>query len=182
MGAGDGVDDGQAKSVSAGMADSLGAELLERLEKAADLVGRDHCSGVADRDGRPSGGRCRRNLGPASGHVVAQGVVHQAGHQAFGQALVTRRRSRSERCVLPYILAVVAPVLPAGPADWVLRVTPAAAFAVQQSAPQYAQVSSAYTPFNGYYPLAPWAGFAVLCGYAALALALAIFLLRQRDA
>jgi hypothetical protein len=43
-------------------------------------------------------------------------------------------------------------------------------------------VSSAYTPFNGYYPLAPWAGFAVLCGYAAVALALAIFLLRQRDA
>jgi uncharacterized membrane protein len=31
-------------------------------------------------------------------------------------------------------------------------------------------------------PLAPWAGFAVLCGYAAVALALAIFLLRQRDA
>ena len=77
---------------------------------------------------------------------------------------------------------MVAPVLPVGPADWVLRVTPAAAFAVQQSAPQYAQVSSAYTPFNGYYPLAPWAGFAVLCGYAAVALALAIFLLRQRDA
>jgi hypothetical protein len=30
--------------------------------------------------------------------------------------------------------------------------------------------------------LAPWAGFAVLCGYAALAMGLAVFLLRRRDA
>jgi uncharacterized membrane protein len=33
-----------------------------------------------------------------------------------------------------------------------------------------------------YYPLAPWAGFAVLCGYAVLAMGLAFFLLRRRDA
>jgi ABC-type transport system involved in multi-copper enzyme maturation permease subunit len=39
-----------------------------------------------------------------------------------------------------------------------------------------------YTPQAGYYPLAPWAGFAVLCGYTALALGLAAFLLRRRDA
>ena len=30
-----------------------------------------------------------------------------------------------------------------------------------------------YTPRNGYFPLAPWAGFAVLCGYTALAVGLA---------
>ena len=39
-----------------------------------------------------------------------------------------------------------------------------------------------YTPLVGYYPLAPWAGFAVLCGYTALALGLAVFLLRRRRA
>jgi ABC-type transport system involved in multi-copper enzyme maturation permease subunit len=83
--------------------------------------------------------------------------------------------------VLPYILARPA-VLPVGAAQWLLRITPAAGFAIQQSIPQYPQVSSAYTPSNGYYPLAPWAGFAVLCGYAALALGLAIVLLRRRDA
>ena len=83
--------------------------------------------------------------------------------------------------VLPYLLSV-ASVLPAGAADWLLRVTPAAAFAIQQSIPQYPQVASLYTPANGYFPLAPWAGFAVLCGYAALALGLAVFLLRRRDA
>jgi hypothetical protein len=57
-------------------------------------------------------------------------ALHQVCYQAFGQALITRGRSRSERRV----------------------------------------------------NVAPWAGFAVLCGYAALALALAIFLLRRRDA
>jgi ABC-type transport system involved in multi-copper enzyme maturation permease subunit len=84
--------------------------------------------------------------------------------------------------VLPYLLGVVS-VLPAGPADWVLRITPAAAFAVQQAIPQYPQVTGLYSPggSGGYFPLAPWAGFAVLCGWAALALALALVLLRRRD-
>jgi ABC-type transport system involved in multi-copper enzyme maturation permease subunit len=83
--------------------------------------------------------------------------------------------------VLPYILAV-ASVLPLTPSDWVLRLTPAAGFAVQQSAPQYAQVIGPYLPRDGYFPLAPWAGFAVLCAYAAVAMGLAIFLVRRRDA
>jgi ABC-type transport system involved in multi-copper enzyme maturation permease subunit len=82
--------------------------------------------------------------------------------------------------VLPYILAVSG-ILPAGPADWVLRVTPAAGFAIQQSLPRYTQVISTYTPSSGYFPLAPWAGFAVLCGYSALAFGTAVVLLRRRD-
>jgi len=83
--------------------------------------------------------------------------------------------------VLPYILAV-ASVLPVGPAQWALRLTPAAGFAIQQSIRQYAQVSGTYTPATGYFPLAPWAGFAVLCGWTALALGLAVVLIRRRDA
>jgi uncharacterized membrane protein len=63
-----------------------------------------------------------------------------------------------------------------------LRLTPAAAFAIQQTVTQYPQVAGTYTPGNGYFPLAPWAGFAVLCGYTACALALAAFLLHRRDA
>jgi hypothetical protein len=81
---------------------------------------------------------------------------------------------------LPYLLALTA--LRGGAGDWLLRVTPAAAFAIQQTTPQYPQVSAAYTVGNGYFPLAPWAGFAVLCGYAAVALGLAIVLVRRRDA
>ncbi len=83
--------------------------------------------------------------------------------------------------VLPYLLGV-ASVLPASASDWLLRITPAAAFAIQQAAPQYPQVTAVYSPSSGYFPLAPWAGLAVLCGYAALALGLAVVLLRRRDA
>ena len=82
--------------------------------------------------------------------------------------------------VLPYLLAIT--VLPTGAADWLLRLTPAAAFAIQQTTPAYPQVSAPYTPGNGYFPLAPWAGFAVLCGYTALAVGLAVVVLRRRDA
>jgi hypothetical protein len=82
--------------------------------------------------------------------------------------------------VLPYLLSVAA-ILPAGPSQWLLRLTPAAGFAIQQSIPEYHQVDTAYWPAFGFFPLSPWAGFAVLCGYAALALGFASFLLRRRD-
>jgi len=43
--------------------------------------------------------------------------------------------------VRPYFFATALPVLPASAADWLLRVTPAAAFAIQQTIPRYPQVS-----------------------------------------
>ena len=82
--------------------------------------------------------------------------------------------------ILPYILGV-ASILPVSTSDWLLRITPAAAFAIQQATPQYPQVAALYSPSSGYFPLAPWAGLAVLCAYAALALSLAVVLLRRRD-
>ena len=83
--------------------------------------------------------------------------------------------------VVPYFLSAIL-VLPAGVAEWLLRVTPAAAFAVQQATPQYPQVQAYYAPVSGFYPLAPWAGFAVLCAWALAALGGAVYLLRRRDA
>ena len=84
--------------------------------------------------------------------------------------------------VVPYVLAIASP-LPDAASEWLLRLTPAAGFAIQQSLPRYPQVNSALlTPLHRFYPLEPWAGFAVLCAYTALALGLATFLLRRRDA
>jgi hypothetical protein len=82
--------------------------------------------------------------------------------------------------VLPYLLAT-AGVLPTGASQWLLRVTPAAAFAVQQTIPAYPQLDGFFVPLFGFYPLGPWAGFAVLCAWTALALGVAGHLLRGRD-
>jgi ABC-type transport system involved in multi-copper enzyme maturation permease subunit len=81
--------------------------------------------------------------------------------------------------VLPFLLS--ATVLPMNVAAWVLRLTPAAGLAIQQSIPHYHQVSSSASVNAGVYPLAPWAGFAVLCLYAVVALIAAAVVLRRRD-
>jgi ABC-type transport system involved in multi-copper enzyme maturation permease subunit len=81
--------------------------------------------------------------------------------------------------IFPLVLAVI---LPTAPADWLLRYTPAAAFGLQTSTLRYPQVTTGCVPYHGCYPLAPWTGFAVLCAWAVLALAVAAVLLRRRDA
>jgi hypothetical protein len=112
-------------------------------------------------------------LAAAAVLALAVGAITRRSAAAVTAVIVT--------VVLPYFLAVTSAV-PTGAAQWLLRLTPAAAFAIQQSFPPYPQVTGAYTPSNGYFPLAPWAGFAVLCGYTALALGVAILRLRRRDA
>jgi ABC-type transport system involved in multi-copper enzyme maturation permease subunit len=84
--------------------------------------------------------------------------------------------------VVPFFFTGPMAVLQGTAADWLLRVTPAAGFAVQQVLPAYPQVANTYTPQYGYYPLPPLAGLAVLCAWTVAALALAAFLLRRRDA
>jgi len=85
---------------------------------------------------------------------------------------------------VPYLLAFgpLAGHGPAGGGGWELRITPAAALSVQQAVPQFYQLIANYPLNSGYYPLAPWAGLAVECAWAAAALALAYYLLRRRDA
>jgi ABC-type transport system involved in multi-copper enzyme maturation permease subunit len=48
--------------------------------------------------------------------------------------------------------------------------------------PKIELVTSDYTPPNGYFPISPWAGLAVLAAYTAVALTAATWLLRRRDA
>jgi ABC-type transport system involved in multi-copper enzyme maturation permease subunit len=81
--------------------------------------------------------------------------------------------------VAPWMLSTL---LSQGAARWLLSVTPAAGFAIQQAYPRYLQTSIDYTTDRAYGPLVPWAGFAVLCAWTLAALALALFLLRRRDA
>ncbi len=80
--------------------------------------------------------------------------------------------------VVPLVLAVVVPLTPA---TWLTRLTPAAAFSLQATVPRYAQLSNVCAPYHGCLPLSPWQGYLVLCGWAAIALAGAMYLLRRRD-
>lgn len=74
---------------------------------------------------------------------------------------------------VPYAVTAF-PLLPDGVSQWLLRVTPAAGFAVQQTRVAYPQVVGHYAPSAGYFPLPWWAGFGVLCACAAGVLALAL--------
>jgi ABC-type transport system involved in multi-copper enzyme maturation permease subunit len=113
-------------------------------------------------------------LAVAAVFALALGTImrHSAGPVTAVIALI----------VVPYFFTGPLSVLHGAAVDWLLRVTPAAAFAVQQAMPAYPQVDSAYTPQYGYYPLSPLGGLAVLCAWTAVALALAAWLLRRRDA
>jgi hypothetical protein len=69
---------------------------------------------------------------------------------------------------IPYVVATN-PFLPDEVDRWILRLTPAAAFAVQQTGVEYPQVVAHFAPSNGYFPLPAWAGLAVLCAYVVAA-------------
>ena len=112
-------------------------------------------------------------LAVAAVFAVALGAVLRRSAAAITIAIVT--------VVLPFLLAALN-VFPSGVGDWLLRLTPAAGLAIEQSIPNYPQVTSVINPATGYYPLPPLAGFAVLCAWAAAGLALAFLVLRRRDA
>jgi ABC-type transport system involved in multi-copper enzyme maturation permease subunit len=125
---------------------------------------------------------------PTELRVIAGTAALIAVAAVFTLAVATMVR-RSAAAILIVIVTIVIPFvlsappgIPAGLTEWLLRITPAAAFALQQPAPQYYQVQANYIPSSGFFPLAPWTGFAVLCGWTALALFLAAYLLRRRDA
>jgi ABC-type transport system involved in multi-copper enzyme maturation permease subunit len=83
--------------------------------------------------------------------------------------------------VVPGILAT-AMGLPAGIDSWLMRLSPDAAFAIQATLPRYSLVTGAYIPANGYFPISPWAGLAVLAAYTAAVLGAAVWLVRRRGA
>jgi hypothetical protein len=68
---------------------------------------------------------------------------------------------------LPYTVATL-PLLPDAVSEWLLRLTPAAGLAVQQTITEYPQVTAHYAPSTGYFPLPWWAGLALLYAYTAV--------------
>ena len=112
-------------------------------------------------------------LGVAAVFAVALGAILRRSAAAITIAVLT--------VVMPFLLTALN-VVPAGVGDWLLRLTPAAGLAIEQSIPRYSQVTTVVEPVRGYYPLSPYAGFAVLCLWAAAALVLALVMLRRRDA
>jgi ABC-type transport system involved in multi-copper enzyme maturation permease subunit len=112
-------------------------------------------------------------LAVAAVFAVALGAILRRSAAAITIAVVI--------VVMPFLLTALN-VVPGGAGDWLLRLTPAAGLAIEQSIPRYSQVTTVTSPVRGYYPLSPYAGFAVLCLWAAAALALALVMLRRRDA
>ena len=110
-------------------------------------------------------------LGLAAALTVALGTMLRRGVGAVAAS--------SAVLIVPGILATS---LPAGADTWLMRITPTAAFAIQTTLPHSNLVSAAYTPANGYFPISPWGGLAVLAAYTAAALGAAGWLLRRRDA
>jgi hypothetical protein len=116
--------------------------------------------------------------------VGTAGLLAAAAVLALAAGAVLRRSAGAIAVVVVLIILplILATILPMAPAEWLLRLTPAAGFGLQQGTAQYAQVTHACLPYNGCYPLAPWNGFAVMCVWVVAGLGVAIFLLRRRDA
>jgi ABC-type transport system involved in multi-copper enzyme maturation permease subunit len=103
--------------------------------------------------------------------VLALGAILRKGASAITIGVVV--------FALPYLLGQL---LSGSAQEWLFRITPAAGLDVLGALPRAAVVDYPSTVANGYYPLAPWAGLAVLGAYTAISLGTASFLLRRRDA
>ncbi|MFF0865921.1 hypothetical protein ACFYUV_29500 [Nonomuraea sp. NPDC003560] len=111
-------------------------------------------------------------------------IVGHAALTAAAAVLALGLAALVRRAVVAVGLAIVLVVVPyllatAGLAPWLLMITPAAGFAITQSIPAFAHVDVDPSLLGGYYPLPPWAGLTVTCGYAVVALGVAIALHRR---
>lgn len=111
--------------------------------------------------------------------TVLRALVGGAGFLALlalfglGIGALLRRTAGAITLAIALVLLpqIIAPLLSSvSAAKWVQRVTPAAGLAISQTRERYDS------------PIAPWAGFGVLCAFTALALGLAVWQIRRRDA
>jgi hypothetical protein len=129
-------------------------------------------------------------LFPQSGLVVAQVIIGTGLFLGLAAVLVvalgTMLRHSAGTVVAGVVLLIVPGVivtdLPADSESWLMRLTPTAAFAIQANLPRSNLVTDAYTIVNGYFPISPWVGLAVLAAYTLVALGAAMWLLRYHRA
>jgi ABC-type transport system involved in multi-copper enzyme maturation permease subunit len=125
-------------------------------------------------------------LFPQSGLELARVITGTGLFLGLAAALAIALGMMLRRSALAVAAGVVLLILPgilgAQSGNWLMRFTPTAAFAIQATLPRSSLVTSAYTPPNGYFPVSPWGGLAVLAAYTAVALLTALWLLRRRDA
>lgn len=93
----------------------------------------------------------------------------------------------SAAAITGVILLVVIPTLivgalPVSAGRWLLRLTPAAGFSIQRTDPSYDQIDTPCLPEDGCTFDSPWPGLGVSVLYAAVAFAVACWLVRRRDA
>jgi ABC-type transport system involved in multi-copper enzyme maturation permease subunit len=125
-------------------------------------------------------------LFPQSGTDLARVIIGTGLLLGLAAALAVALGTMLRRSAVAVAAAIVLLVLPgilgSQSGNWLMRLTPTAAFAIQATLPRTNLVTSAYTPPNGYFPISPWAGLAVLAAYTAVALSAATWLLIRRDA
>jgi ABC-type transport system involved in multi-copper enzyme maturation permease subunit len=125
-------------------------------------------------------------LFPQSGTSLARVIIGTGLLLGLAAALAIALGMMLRRSAVAVAAGIVLLVLPgvlgSQSGNWLMRLTPTAAFAIQATLPRSNLVASGYTPPNGYFPISPWAGLAVLAAYAAVALGSAMWLLRRRDA
>jgi len=125
-------------------------------------------------------------LFPQSGPDLARVIVGTGLFLGLAAALAVALGMMLRRSAVTVaagiVLLVVPGVIGSESGGWLMRFTPTAAFAIQATLPRSNLVTSTYTPPNGYFPVGPWVGLAVLAAYAAVALGAALWLVRRRDA
>jgi ABC-type transport system involved in multi-copper enzyme maturation permease subunit len=93
---------------------------------------------------------------------------------SLGVGVIMRRTAGP--IILIFALVIVAPIVASVTSidanTWINRITPVAGLAIQQTRVTFLTDTA----------FGPWAGFAVLCGYAAVSLGTAFWLLKRRDA
>jgi hypothetical protein len=112
---------------------------------------------------------------PAVLRAIVGTAAVLAAIAVFSLALgtVLRRAAGAVAAVIVLIILpqLLASGLPTAAGQWLMRLTPATGFSIQQTTRHYDHVPRVCLPEDGCVYDQPWAGFAVICGYALVTMA-----------